>query len=294
MKALSIAKNALMKGALVAQKVGPDAMVYFGMVGIAVATVMIVKKADEVDDILDEHKDRVDQVRAEAKDDKERRKGMAKAYAKTGKDVVRTFGPVATLYFASATCILGGHNIVRKRYAGTAAAYKVLEESFDGYRSRVKEAVGEEKEKDLYLGRKKQDITVKEIAEDGTEVEKTIKDAYVVDGLPSPYAKFFDKMSREWQDNLEYNLMFLRQTQNYFNHVLQANGHVFLNEVYDALDIPRTSEGAVVGWVKGAGDDFIDFGIYDLYNDASREFVNGYTQSILLDFNVDGPIWNKI
>ena len=61
------------------------------------------------------------------------------------------------------------------------------------------------------------------------------------------------------------------------------------------LGIPKTKAGHVVGWIydekNPVGDNYVDFGIYDLYNERSRAFVNGYERTILLDFNVDGNIW---
>jgi hypothetical protein len=57
---------------------------------------------------------------------------------------------------------------------------------------------------------------------------------------------------------------------------------------------PHSSAGAVVGWVLGNGDDYIDFGIWDPNNEKAREFVNGHEAAILLDFNVDGVIYDLI
>jgi hypothetical protein len=79
--------------------------------------------------------------------------------------------------------------------------------------------------------------------------------------------------------------------------MLRARGHVFLNDVYDSLGIPRSKAGAVVGWVlnrNGEGDNFISFGVFDGTTQEIRDFVNGYEGSILLDFNVDGVIYDKI
>lgn len=82
------------------------------------------------------------------------------------------------------------------------------------------------------------------------------------------------------------------------NDLLRSRGHVFLNEVYDCLGIPRTKAGQIVGWVYSkdnpVGDNYIDFGIYDVYKPAIADFVNGYERSILLDFNPDGNIWELI
>ena len=51
---------------------------------------------------------------------------------------------------------------------------------------------------------------------------------------------------------------------------------------------------AVVGWVLGNGDNCIDFGIWDSANEKARDFVNGREGAILLDFNVDGVIYDLI
>lgn len=57
--------------------------------------------------------------------------------------------------------------------------------------------------------------------------------------------------------------------------------------------------GQVVGWVYDPenpnhnGDNWVDFGIYNIDKERNRAFVNGYERSILLDFNVDGYILDK-
>ena len=64
------------------------------------------------------------------------------------------------------------------------------------------------------------------------------------------------------------------------------------------LGIPRTQAGQIVGWIYDEkhpiGDNKVDFGIYNTYNEANRNFVNGYERTILLDFNVDGNILDMI
>ena len=82
--------------------------------------------------------------------------------------------------------------------------------------------------------------------------------------------------------------------QSMFNDKLRANGHVFLNEVYDALGFKRTPAGSVVGWVwNGDGDGYVDFGLWQL-DPAHKDFVNAWEKCVLLDFNVDGDIHNLI
>jgi hypothetical protein len=58
------------------------------------------------------------------------------------------------------------------------------------------------------------------------------------------------------------------------------------------LGIDRSQAGAVVGWVMGGeGDNFIDFGMFEAGNE---NFINGWERNILLDFNVDGVVYDQI
>lgn len=111
----------------------------------------------------------------------------------------------------------------------------------------------------------------------------------------SQYAKVFDDGCVRWTKEPEYNLTFLKNMQDYCNGLLKTKGHLFLNEVYDKLGIPRTKAGAVVGWIYNEkspiGDNFVDFGIR---NERNNDFVNGYTSDCILDFNVDGNILDYI
>lgn len=114
----------------------------------------------------------------------------------------------------------------------------------------------------------------------------------------SQYARFFDDACVGWTKDSENSMYFLKSQQDYCNDKLKAKGHLFLNEVYDILGIPRTRAGAVVGWVydeeNPVGDNFVDFGIYGIYDDVNHDFVNGYKNTVLLDFNVDGNILDYI
>lgn len=137
-------------------------------------------------------------------------------------------------------------------------------------------------------------ITIK--VDDGASVNvETKRDKTESGDDVSQYARFFDEGCPGWNKDSEYNLMFLKQQQMYANDLLKKRGHIFLNEIYDMLGIPRTKAGAVVGWVydenNPIGDNYINFGITD---ERNANFVNGYEKSVLLDFNVDGNILDRI
>lgn len=111
----------------------------------------------------------------------------------------------------------------------------------------------------------------------------------------SDYARYFSEGCIGWGKCPEANLMFLKTQQNYANEKLRVKKHLFLNDVYDMLGIPRSKAGQVVGWIydekNPIGDNYIDFGLYGPYN---IDFINGNSNVALLDFNVDGCIINYI
>jgi hypothetical protein len=98
-----------------------------------------------------------------------------------------------------------------------------------------------------------------------------------------------------WQRQYGQNQFFINCQQNYANERLRARGHIFLNEVYDMLGFERTKQGAVVGWLlNGEGDGYVDFGVFKNNEDTVSRFLNHHERNILLDFNVDGIIYDKI
>lgn len=150
----------------------------------------------------------------------------------------------------------------------------------------------------IFKRRKCMELIIKVQIEDGEVVNTDVEviDKKIIDKKKtwSQYAKFFDEFSVNWTGSAEKNRMFLKCQQQYANDILKTRGHLFLNEVYDMLGIPRTSEGQLVGWVYGGEhDNYVDFGIDDPnLNPENEGFVDG--GYILLDFNVDGSIIDRI
>lgn len=189
------------------------------------------------------------------------------------------------------SAVLGGHTILARRNAALVAAYKAIDSAYSRYRKTVQEQLGEEGEREVY-----RKSVSDQTSEERDLNEKIRKDETRKESIPgySQYARFFDETCSQWSKTPEYNLTYLVTQQNYANNKLQSRGHIFLNEVYDMIGIPRTQAGAVVGWVlSDKGDNFVDFGIYR-GDESARDFVNGYERSILLDFNVDGVIYDLI
>ena len=295
------------KAAFKLKKHSPEILVVTGTVGVIVSTVMVCKASDKAHDILDETKRKLDaihEIKEEHAEDgeyteKDYRKATAITYLHAGTDLARLYVPAVALGVASVGCILTSHNIMRKRNVALAAAYATVDRSFKDYRGRVIDRFGEALDKELKYGITEKEIEETIVDDEGNEqvVKKTVS---VVDpNAYSEYARFYDDGCKGWEKNPEYNLMFLKQAQNWANERLKSRGHLYLNEVYEYLGIPMTRAGHEVGWVydkseNPVGDNFVDFGIYDLYNERARAFVNGYEKVILLDFNVDGIISDLI
>lgn len=291
------------------QKHSPEILMGAGIVGVVTSAVMACKATLKLDDVLADSKETVDKIHEVSEnpdmiaDDKEyteddMKKDLTIVYTKAGLKVAKLYAPAIVVGGVSIAAIISGHRIMRKRNIALAAAYTAVDKSFKEYRGRVIDKFGKELDKEL-----KYDIKTKEVEEtvvDEKGKEKKVKKTVDTVGqkINSPYAKFFDESCRGWTKDPEYNLMVVRDAQDYANRLLKTKGHLFLNEVYDLLGIQRTTAGQIVGWIYDEenpnGDNYIDFGIYDLHDEANRNFVNGYERTILLDFNVDGDILNMI
>ena len=286
------------------QKHSPEILMGVGVVGVVTSTIMACKATMKLNDILEESKEKRDIIKeVESNPDykdqyspEDAKKDLTINYVQTGMKIVKLYTPAVVLGGASLGCLLASNDILRKRNAALSAAYMTVDKSFKEYRNRVTERFGEEVEKEIRYGIKAEQIETTVVDEDGNETTVTETIKTMDPNLYSDYARFFDAASPCWQNDPEYNLMFLKAQQQYANDLLRAKGRLFLNDVYDMLGIEKTKAGQVVGWVYDRenpnGDNFVDFGIYDMSKERVRAFVNGYETNILLDFNVDGNIWN--
>ena len=150
-------------------------------------------------------------------------------------------------------------------------------------------------DKHFLYGTEYQEVEITETDEKGkskTHKEKVeVADVNKLKG----YAAVFDKHCAEWDRSWIYNMKWLRANETAANDILRTRGHIFLNEVYNMIGLPHTPEGAVAGWIyNGDGDGFVNFGLDDPDNESARRMVDGDDCAILLDFNVDGIIFDKI
>lgn len=287
----------------------PELLLGAGIVGFVGTVVLACRATLRADEVLEYHKQKMKEIH-EAKeivdqnpseeleyDEQLYRQDVGMQYLKTGGKMTKLYSPAVALGVVSLGCILASRNIMQKRYLGVLAAYNSLDQVFKTYRARVREEYGEELDRHFRYGTSRDTLIEYGKDENGKKTKEKVETESINSEVVIPdddTCRFFDSNNDNWDPNPNFSMMWLRGQQNILNDILHTRGHVFLNEVYDALGFKHTPQGAVLGWIEGEGDDFIDFGLYDPKKDGVRRFVNGADNVILLEFNHDGVIINKI
>lgn len=284
---------------LLAQKMAPEIFLAIGIglgIGAAVSLSRTQIRAREIKEEMKEDLDTVQEIVNSSQDytKEEIKQDLTDIYVDTGKEYIKLYAPSVIMGAASITFILASHGIIKGRNAALMAAYKGLEEAYSRYRERVREELGDSKDSHFRFGdvkNKKGVINSDMVLVDGKEVPQRDPNKHLV----SDYHVWITKDHMQFKNDYSLNIFWIQTAQNWLNDQLNIRGHVFLNEAYDALHLPRTKAGAVVGWLKeGPGDGFIDFGLTQWMNDGPHMDQHGEASPILVDFNVDGVIWDLI
>lgn len=289
------------KAVMKLKKHSPEILVVAGIAGTVVSAVLACKATTKVAEILDETKGTLDTIHegmetgainGQEYTTEDGKKDTVVVYAQTGMKLAKLYGPAIILGTLSITSILASNNILRKRNVALGAAYAAIDKSFKEYRGRVIERFGEQVDTELKYGIKAKKFEEIEVDPETGKEKKVKKTVMVADpNLQSDYAVYFDSKSRNYETNPDYNRMFLKAQQAFANDKLQTSGHLFLNEVLDDLDLPRTPAGQIVGWTKDGPDGYVNFRIVEV----ERETEDGrHEPALLLDFNVEGNIWEKM
>jgi hypothetical protein len=279
--------KAVARNSLILQKNSPGLLFGLGLTGMIGSTVLACRATLKMEEVLDEAKEKLNtatELEHAKYSEKDRSRDIYLIYVQTSAKIVRAYAPAIIVGGLSVTALTRSHIILTRRNAALTAAYAALEKGFAEYRARVVEKYGEEEDRNLRYAA--HTVTV----EDGKKKNRELKAGVVG---PSIYARWFNADSSSWSNDPNVNYFFLKCQQDWANDMLKARGHVFLNEVYDSLGMPRTEAGAVVGWIMGAGDDYVNFGVL-IDNDMCIVDFFYADDEILLDFNVDGVIFDKI
>lgn len=291
------------------KKHSPEILIVAGVVGTVTSAVMACRATTKLDAVLSESKQKIESIHHYTEHPEElpegaeytaedSKKDLAIVYAQTGFELVKLYAPSVILGTLSITAILTSNKILRKRNVALAAAYATVDKSFKEYRGRVVERFGKQLDRELRYNIKAQEIEETVMNEDGTEstVTKTVNviDPNTIDDS----SRIWYEGNPGWSKDPEFNLMYLKKQQAFATEKLKTDGYLLLNDVYEILGYAKTSLGYQLGWIydkkKPIGDNFVDFGIYDIHDPLKAKFLAGYETSILLEFNHDGYILDKI
>ena len=289
------------------KKNSPEILLGAGIVGFVGTVVLACRATCRADEVLEFHRKKIKDINdakeiADADPEGEMsydielyRQDKAIRYLKTTGSLAKLYAPTIAVGTLSLACILTSRNIMQKRYLGVVAAYNGVSAAFEEYRKRVRDEYGEGLDKHFRYGTTYDELPVYDENGKKTKEKEQIEKTETEMVIPNDDScRFFDSSNPNWDKNPTFSMMWLRGQQNILNDILHTRGHVFLNEVYDALGFPHTPQGAVLGWIDGEGDNCIDFGLYDPNKESVRRFVNGVDNVIMLEFNHDGVIWDKI
>lgn len=291
------------------KKASPTIMIVGAAIGGVTATVLACKATIKAQDILTEHNAQVESgeiqlSEGETYTEKDYKSDITTTYVQTGLKLAKVYAPAVTLGAVSLGCMFGSHHIMSKRNASLTAAYIALDKAFEEYKSRVSDRFGSRVQEELEHNIKAVELESKSTNEQG--VEETIKEYKdIAMQHTSPYTCIFDETVDTWQADNQLNRNYLFLMEQAANKRLRIQGHLFLNDVLSSIGTHggvtmKTPEGQIVGWIYDPNDEtrqsHVDFGVtnYVEGDDALNSFISGGERSVMLRFNCDGPIIDKI
>jgi hypothetical protein len=281
----------------------PQIFVAIG-IGTGIGCIVMACKAtlevDEIFEYVEEKKEKMETRLSDENDEYSEEMASSdrvKLYVQSGIKLVKLYGPAAALGVTSIVCFLGSNHILTKRNTVLVGLVSSLEQSFAIYRKRVVDEHGETTDFMYANGIYADTEEVTYIDENGKKKKKKETTIRVEPDEFGMYTRIYDDGNKNWSKSPERNMMFLRSIEKFANDRLNAYGYLFLSDVLDDLGMPETESSRVCGWTKdGGGDGYVDFGIFENLqtSQAARDFINGYEPTILLNFNCDGYIANKL
>jgi hypothetical protein len=284
------------RNALRIKKNSPQILFYAGIVGSVATTVLASRatlRAVPVVEKLKANRGELDSFHIDGKVEQEVYSDeVVRQYTEAGVELTKLYGPVVLVGVGSLIALTKSHQQLTTRNTALTMAYTGLFKTFDAYRERVREQLGDERDQQFLHGTVQQAIEYEDKGGRTRTKEITALDP----SSKTPYTFYFDKNCGSWMPDPGYNQNTLDGQQQWANVKLQRQGHLFLNEVYDLLQIPHTKEGAILGWVH---EDLSDRGIAnDMFvkfnHDKDGEFTAGYKKDVMLEFNIHGPILDLI
>lgn len=303
MNKIKIAERAsakLGKTGLRLKKYSPQILLVTGVVGFVGSAILACRATTKIGQTVSEVKEVSEKYRARFAEvenktlKREGQKELTTTYLHAGKELTKLYAPSVLVGAASLTCILTSHHILSNRYAAASAACTSAMAGFTEYRTRVRERYGAEVDKELRYNTSMKTVERTVIDEKGKEKKSKTKENISNPGELGIFTKLYDETCNYWNDNMAYNLSRLRMEEEYVNHALKSRGYMSVNDVYERIGFDPIPEGQIYGWVYEQPGDYISFGIDEINRESVQDFADGIVTSLVLDFNVQGNILDRI
>lgn len=150
---------------------------------------------------------------------------------------VRAYMPTVTMLAATELCIYGSYKIHEKRLAALGAAYILSESNFKEYKEKAEEMLGEKKTREI------EDAIIQKHIDETPQTPSNTSENHLPNA--TQLGLWFDETSRRYfYSNAEY----IRRAEIEANAMLQKNGFVSINDVYELIGVDPIPLGDDMGW----------------------------------------------
>jgi len=147
------------------------------------------------------------------------------------KEYYKDFIPGAVVLAGTVTCIIAANSIGTRRTAAITAAFKLSEELAEGYKKKVVETLGPQKEEKMRS----------ELAKERMEEKGGYQNIIIV----GPDVLFFDSLSgRFFKSEVEK----IKRAENEINHQVNHFYYASLSEFYEKIGLEPTEFSDSFGW----------------------------------------------
>lgn len=205
-------------------KNSPTILAVIGGVGVIGSVVLASKAAVKT-------KEDIAKAQEEAEEDLEF-KEKAKIYAKN-------YWPTAAMVVATEVCIYGSNHINKQRFAALASAYILKETDFKEYKEHVEETIGHKKAQEI------KDSLIQKHIKHTEQNESNTAEPIMPRGTKLDL--WWDETSKRYfYSNVDY----VRRAEIEANAMLQKNGFVGVNDIYEILGLETIPLMDNDGWDK--------------------------------------------
>lgn len=252
-----------------------DLAVGFGVYHACKAT----RKLDETLAVAESRKEELEDIKAELTEQEYKREAT-KVWFQNAGDLVKLYTPAGLLLIGGLASLNGSAIVLKKRNVALTAAYAMLKESFDTYRSKVRSTGenGMQIDADYVHGAAR---------EDASDRKKKCDEH-----LPTVYTLLYDaSTAKNFSHSEGVNLVILKAKQRYLSQKLRSSesGVLTLNDICKELDlyIDSYQDGDSWGVIynPAVNGDQINLGFEDDFL-----FAHGYNDSVWLKIPV---VWVK-